>query len=177
MCQVAEKQKELGQSISCSQPLLFYSSESSQSIQGAKQVKNFKDNVICARINVEKMYFESTKEETKFVCWNWMQTRGVLSPDKAVEKKAFDFYLEEYGLQGGLRAWQGGRIEWLGGRITSCSEEIMCKGKHLCWAQWFWSAPCGCLGSIAEVQDVLSGWQVIMLKQQVEIQVNIFMTT
>lgn len=46
----------------------------------------------------KKCTLKAQKEETKFVCWNWMQTRGVLSPDKAVEKKAFDFYLEEYGL-------------------------------------------------------------------------------
>lgn len=37
--------------------------QSSQSIQDIRQVKSFKTNVICAIINMGKMYFDSTEQK------------------------------------------------------------------------------------------------------------------
>ena len=62
-----------------------------------------------------------------------MQTREMLSPPKAAEKRHLIFILEkECGWQDGLRAWQGGTMEWLGGRITLCLKEIIYNGKEPC---------------------------------------------
>lgn len=42
----------------------------------------------------EKCALKARKEETEFVCWDRMQTRGILSPIKAAEKRHLSFIFE-----------------------------------------------------------------------------------
>lgn len=39
----------------------------------------------------EKCTLKAQKEESEFVCWDWMKTRGILSPLKAAEKRHLGF--------------------------------------------------------------------------------------